>query len=175
MHPFIHPLSAAVDPVWETRSDWETYKAIARRFSDLAVGHLGLERDVVLSPIPHEPTPTTLRLVPSRYRIAAPADKVAISDRSAGETWSRSSNGRYSGWSRRACGASSSRHVTDFTSWPSTGEFRARRRRSRSCATASQSKESVEEQALRQDVSILAGQAQVTGVDLQGATSPLVQ
>ena len=27
MHPFIHPLSAAVDPAWESRSDWEIYKA----------------------------------------------------------------------------------------------------------------------------------------------------
>ena len=25
MHPFIHPLSAAVDPVWESRSDWEIF------------------------------------------------------------------------------------------------------------------------------------------------------
>ena len=54
MHPFIHPLSAAVDPVWEARSDWETYKAIARCFSDLAEGHLGIERDVVLVPIQHD-------------------------------------------------------------------------------------------------------------------------
>jgi nitrate reductase alpha subunit len=54
MHPFIHPLSSAVDPVWESRSDWETYKSIARRFSELAVGHLGLERDVVLTPILHD-------------------------------------------------------------------------------------------------------------------------
>jgi len=54
MHPFIHPLSAAVDPVWESRSDWESYKAIARRFSELAVGHLGVERDVVLTPIQHD-------------------------------------------------------------------------------------------------------------------------
>jgi len=54
MHPFIHPLSAAVDPVWEARSDWETYKAIARRFSELAEGHLGVERDVVLVPIQHD-------------------------------------------------------------------------------------------------------------------------
>jgi nitrate reductase / nitrite oxidoreductase, alpha subunit len=54
MHPFIHPLSAAVDPVWEARSDWETYKAIARRFSELAEGHLGQERDVVLTPIQHD-------------------------------------------------------------------------------------------------------------------------
>lgn len=23
MHPFIHPLSAAVDPAWESKSDWE--------------------------------------------------------------------------------------------------------------------------------------------------------
>jgi nitrate reductase / nitrite oxidoreductase, alpha subunit len=59
MHPFIHPLSAAVDPVWECRSDWETYKAIARRFSELAVGHLGVERDVVLTPILHD-TPAEL-------------------------------------------------------------------------------------------------------------------
>ncbi len=54
MHPFIHPLSAAVDPVWEARSDWETYKIIARRFSELAEGHLGVERDVVLVPIQHD-------------------------------------------------------------------------------------------------------------------------
>jgi len=54
MHPFIHPLSAAVDPVWESRSDWETYKTIAKRFSELAEGHLGVERDVVLIPIQHD-------------------------------------------------------------------------------------------------------------------------
>jgi len=54
MHPFIHPLSAAVDPVWEAKSDWETYKAIAKRFSELAEGHLGVERDVVLTPIQHD-------------------------------------------------------------------------------------------------------------------------
>jgi nitrate reductase alpha subunit len=54
MHPFIHPLSAAVDPVWESRSDWEIYKAIARKFSDLAPGHLGVEQDVVLTPIMHD-------------------------------------------------------------------------------------------------------------------------
>ncbi|HXP74876.1 MAG TPA: nitrate reductase subunit alpha [Stellaceae bacterium] len=54
MHPFIHPLSAAVDPAWESRSDWEIYKAIARRFSELAPGHLGVEQDLVLTPILHD-------------------------------------------------------------------------------------------------------------------------
>jgi nitrate reductase alpha subunit len=55
MHPFIHPLSTAVDPVWESRSDWETYKTIAKRFSELAEGYLGEARDVVLTPIQHDP------------------------------------------------------------------------------------------------------------------------
>jgi nitrate reductase alpha subunit len=27
MHPFIHPLSAAVDPAWQSRSDWESTRA----------------------------------------------------------------------------------------------------------------------------------------------------
>jgi nitrate reductase alpha subunit len=54
MHPFIHPLTAAVDPVWECRSDWEIYKAIARKFSDVAPEVLGVEKDVVLVPILHD-------------------------------------------------------------------------------------------------------------------------
>jgi nitrate reductase alpha subunit len=59
MHPFIHPLSAAVDPVWQARSDWEIYKGIAKAFSELAPGHLGVEKDLVLTPTMHD-TPTEL-------------------------------------------------------------------------------------------------------------------
>jgi len=40
---------------------------------------------------------------------------------------------------------------------------------------AARLKAEVEERALRQYVSILAGQAEIVGVDLQGATTPLVQ
>jgi nitrate reductase alpha subunit len=36
MHPFIHPLTAAVDPVWKARSDWDFFKSIARKFSEVA-------------------------------------------------------------------------------------------------------------------------------------------
>ena len=54
MHPFIHPLSAAVDPAWESRSDWEIYKGIAKNFSELCVGHLGVETDVVTLPLQHD-------------------------------------------------------------------------------------------------------------------------
>ena len=54
MHPFIHPLTAAVDPVWEARSDWEIYKSIAKAFSRVAPEVLGVEKDVVLTPIMHD-------------------------------------------------------------------------------------------------------------------------
>ncbi|CAM5790706.1 nitrate reductase subunit alpha [Castellaniella caeni] len=54
MHPFIHPLSAAVDPVYESRSDWEIFKALAAEFSRQCPGKLGVEQDVVLSPILHD-------------------------------------------------------------------------------------------------------------------------
>ena len=54
MHPFIHPLSAAVDPAWESRSDWDIYKGIAKAFSDVAPEVLGRESDVVLTPAMHD-------------------------------------------------------------------------------------------------------------------------
>lgn len=54
MHPFIHPLSAAVDPAWDSKSDWEIYKGIAKAFSDLCPGHLGVETDVVTLPVLHD-------------------------------------------------------------------------------------------------------------------------
>ena len=54
MHPFIHPLSAAVDPVWQSRSDWEIYKGFAKAFSEVSPGHLGVEQDVVMTPLMHD-------------------------------------------------------------------------------------------------------------------------
>jgi nitrate reductase alpha subunit len=54
MHPFIHPLSAAVDPVWQSRSDWEIYKGFAKAFSEVSPGHLGVETDVVMTPLMHD-------------------------------------------------------------------------------------------------------------------------
>src|SRR5690606_16807250 len=54
MHPFIPPLSTAGDPAWQSKSDWDIYKGIAKRFSELTQGHLGEERDVVLFPLQHD-------------------------------------------------------------------------------------------------------------------------
>ena len=54
MHPFIHPLTSAVDPVWESKSDWDIYKSIAKKFSEVAPEVLGVETDVALVPILHD-------------------------------------------------------------------------------------------------------------------------
>ena len=54
MHPFIHPLSTAVDPVWQSKSDWEIYKGFAKKFSELCDGHLGVEKEMVLTPMQHD-------------------------------------------------------------------------------------------------------------------------
>ncbi len=59
MHPFIHPLSRAVDPAWEAKSDWQIFRGIAKKFSEVCVGHLGVEKDLVLTPIMHD-TPAEL-------------------------------------------------------------------------------------------------------------------
>ncbi|MBM1633592.1 nitrate reductase subunit alpha [Sulfitobacter mediterraneus] len=54
MHPFIHPLQAAVDPAYESKSDWEIFKAIAKKFQEVAPEVLGKETDVVALPILHD-------------------------------------------------------------------------------------------------------------------------
>lgn len=59
MHPFIHPLSAAVDPVFQSRSDWEIYKGFAKAFGEVCVGHLGVEKEIVMTPLMHD-TPAEL-------------------------------------------------------------------------------------------------------------------
>ncbi|MEW5755729.1 MAG: nitrate reductase subunit alpha [Pseudomonadota bacterium] len=59
MHPFVHPLSEAVDPAWESKSDWQIFKGLAKKFSELAETHLGTRKDVVALPMHHD-TPTAL-------------------------------------------------------------------------------------------------------------------
>ena len=59
MHPFIHPLSTAVDPAWQSKSDWEIYKGFAKAFSEVCVGHLGVEKELMMSPLMHD-TPAEL-------------------------------------------------------------------------------------------------------------------
>ncbi|MFP3754569.1 MULTISPECIES: nitrate reductase subunit alpha [Cupriavidus] len=54
MHPFIHPLSEAVQPLWESKTDWEIYKAIAAKFSEIGGPYLGTRKDLVCTPLLHD-------------------------------------------------------------------------------------------------------------------------
>jgi nitrate reductase alpha subunit len=54
MHPFVHSFNQAVPPPWEARTDWATFGAIARAFSELAAQHLGVRRDIVSGPVLHD-------------------------------------------------------------------------------------------------------------------------
>src|SRR5690606_22725561 len=54
MHPFIHPLTAAVDPAWESRTDWAIFRGIAQTFSRVCGEVLGVEQDLVTTPIQHD-------------------------------------------------------------------------------------------------------------------------
>ncbi len=55
LHSFIHPLSAAIAPVWESKTDWEIFKLIAKVTSELAKEHLSEpQKDIVCTPISHD-------------------------------------------------------------------------------------------------------------------------
>ena len=55
MHSFIHPLSAATPPAWESRSDWDLFRSIALKTSELAIRHLpDPVEDLVMTPLAHD-------------------------------------------------------------------------------------------------------------------------
>ncbi|KAB2849950.1 MAG: nitrate reductase subunit alpha, partial [Ignavibacterium sp.] len=55
MHSFIHPLSAAIPPVWEAKTDWDIFRNIAWATSQTAKKHLNQNQvDIVTSPLSHD-------------------------------------------------------------------------------------------------------------------------
>ncbi len=74
MHPFVHSFNPAIAPPWQTRTDWDAWQAIAKRFSELAENHLGTRRDVVAVPLLHD-TPDELAN-PARRRPRLEARRV---------------------------------------------------------------------------------------------------
>jgi nitrate reductase alpha subunit len=55
LHSFIHPLSAAIAPVWEAKTDWDIFKLIAKHTSEIAKQHLSdPQKDIVCSPLSHD-------------------------------------------------------------------------------------------------------------------------
>jgi len=60
LHSFINPMQAVVPPAWESRSDWDIYKALAKKVSELAQVHLPEPvKDIVMLPLQHD-TPDEL-------------------------------------------------------------------------------------------------------------------
>ncbi len=55
LHSFIHPLSAAVPPCWESKSDWQIFASIAKKISELAPQHFPAPvKDLVATPLAHD-------------------------------------------------------------------------------------------------------------------------
>jgi nitrate reductase / nitrite oxidoreductase, alpha subunit len=54
MHPFIHAFNPAIAPPWETRTDFDAFHTLAKRFSELATTHLGVRQDLVAVPLLHD-------------------------------------------------------------------------------------------------------------------------
>lgn len=54
MHPFIHAFTPAINPPWQTRTDFDLFGALAAKFSEYARTHLGVRTDIVASPLQHD-------------------------------------------------------------------------------------------------------------------------
>ena len=55
MHPFVHPFQAAVDPLWEAKTDWDIFKTLAKKVSEVAKeAEVKPYHDVVAMPIQHD-------------------------------------------------------------------------------------------------------------------------
>ncbi len=55
MHPFVHPFNPAIDPPFETRSDWDIFKGLAMTFSKMAKTYLpGTHKDIVTTALLHD-------------------------------------------------------------------------------------------------------------------------
>jgi nitrate reductase alpha subunit len=55
LHSFIHPLSKAVAPVWESKTDWNIFRDLAKSTSDIAKKYLPEpQKDIITGPIAHD-------------------------------------------------------------------------------------------------------------------------
>ncbi|MBI4186135.1 MAG: nitrate reductase subunit alpha [Chloroflexi bacterium] len=55
LHSYILPLSQVVPPCWESKSDWEIFKSIAKKVSGLAKTHFAQPvKEIVCTPLQHD-------------------------------------------------------------------------------------------------------------------------
>jgi nitrate reductase alpha subunit len=67
MHPFVHAFTPAINPPWQTRTDFDAFHGIARSFSAMAKTHLGVRKDLVAAPLLHD-TPDAMATPYGRVR-----------------------------------------------------------------------------------------------------------
>ncbi|MFN8184043.1 MAG: nitrate reductase subunit alpha [Candidatus Nanopelagicales bacterium] len=54
MHPYVHAFTPAIDPPWETKSDYDIFGDLGRKVSELAHGHLEKFEDLMCIPLYHD-------------------------------------------------------------------------------------------------------------------------
>ena len=55
MHSFIHPLSEAIPPVWESKTDWHIFRDLAKKVQEMAPNYLpNVMKDVINVPLSHD-------------------------------------------------------------------------------------------------------------------------
>ncbi|MEU8366453.1 nitrate reductase subunit alpha [Micromonospora tulbaghiae] len=67
MHPFVHAFTPAINPPWQTRTDFDAFHGIAKAFSTLAGPRLGVRKDLVAAPLLHD-TPDAMATPHGRVR-----------------------------------------------------------------------------------------------------------
>ncbi|HZM84612.1 MAG TPA: nitrate reductase subunit alpha [Candidatus Limnocylindrales bacterium] len=83
MHPFIHAFNPAINPPWQTRTDFDSFQGIAKAFSALAKQHLGVRKDLVAVPLTHD-TPDELATPHGIVREGATMPKLVVVERDYG-------------------------------------------------------------------------------------------
>ncbi|HJV46910.1 MAG TPA: nitrate reductase subunit alpha [Bacillota bacterium] len=55
MHPFIHPFNPAISTPWESKSDWDSFKYLAKAFSEMSKEQFdGPVKEIVATPLLHD-------------------------------------------------------------------------------------------------------------------------
>lgn len=59
MHPFVHAFTPAINPPWETKTDYDIFQMLGRQVAEASKGHLGEREDIVVVPLLHD-TPDSM-------------------------------------------------------------------------------------------------------------------
>ena len=54
MHPFIHAFTPAINPPWETKTDYDIFQMLGRQVAEQSKNHLGEREDIVVVPLLHD-------------------------------------------------------------------------------------------------------------------------